>query len=176
MVTCHPEGCAGLCCDAGLAAAYDEHHAILVARARQVVVDPHLAEEAAQETFTRAWRSCARFDPRRGPLRQWLLAICVNVARDYVRARVRRPTTRLGDATQPLSTGDGGVEHVLCRAALVEALERLTPEHREALVHTFLLDLPYAEVAERLGVRPSTLRTRVHYALRHLRSELQPAW
>src|ERR1043165_9636257 len=133
MTTCRADGCAGLCCDGALAAAYAEHRGVLVARARRVVVDPHLAEEAAQETFTRAWRSCARFDPRRGPLRQWLLAICVNIARDYVRARVRRPTTALGDPGVRPAPGDGGVERVLTRAELTEALGTLSAEHREAV-------------------------------------------
>jgi len=102
-------------------------------------------------------------------------AICVNIARDYVRARVRRPTTALGDPGVRPAPGDGGVERVLARAELTEALGTLSAEHREAVVQTFLLDRPYAEVAERLGIRQGTLRSRLHYALLRLRAEMQPA-
>jgi RNA polymerase sigma-70 factor, ECF subfamily len=175
MDMCHPDGCAGLCTEAGLAAAYADHHRALVARARRLVVDPHLADEAAQEAFTRAWRACSRFDPRRGPLRPWLLAITANVAKDYVKARVRRPTA-IRDDLAGLPAIDGGLDRVLVRADLVEALGTLSNEHRDALVHTFLLDRPSVEVARQLGIKRETLRSRVHYALRRLRAELEPAW
>jgi RNA polymerase sigma-70 factor, ECF subfamily len=177
MTTCDPHGCAGLCVEGGLEAAYAEHLGTLVARARRVVVDPHLAEEAAHEALLRAWRSCARFDPERGPVRPWLLAITANVARDYVRARMRRPITAafgaVGEAT-PDRTGERPLELVLRRRELVAALDVLSNEHRDAVVHTFLLDRPYDEVAARLRIRPGTLRSRVHYALAQLRAILEP--
>jgi len=175
MTTCDPGGCAGLCTEAGLAAAYAEHHQALVARARRIVVDPHLAEEVTQEAFTRAWRACGRFDPRHGPLRPWLLTITANVAKDHVKARVRRPVAVHEDLAAGASAVDGGLDRVLTRADLVEALGVLSTEHRDALVHTFLLDRPGSEVAERLGIKRETLRTRIHYALRRLRAELEPA-
>ncbi len=175
MTSCRTDGCAGLCTESGLAAAYAEHHRTLVARARRVVVDPHLAEDAAQEAFIRAWRACARFDPQRGPLRQWLLAITANVAKDYVKARLRRRTVVLDDASSLPDSDVVAIDRMMERAELVEALGILSEDHRKALVHTFLLGRPYAEVAVQLGVRPGTLRTRVHYALRRLRAELEPA-
>ena len=175
MTTCRTDRCAGLCTESGFAAAYAEHHATLVARARRVVVDPHAAEDAAQEAFIRAWRACARFDPERGPLRQWLLAITVNVAKDHVKARVRRRTEVLHDPGRLPASGVDGIDRVLERAELGEALRVLSSDHRDALVHTFLLERPYSEVAAQLGIRQGTLRTRVHYALRRLRAELEPA-
>src|SRR3954454_1356053 len=52
---CTGLGCAGLCREEGLAAAYAEHAPRLAARARRVVGDPHLADDAVQEAFIRAW-------------------------------------------------------------------------------------------------------------------------
>ena len=69
-----------------MAAAYS-HRPQLLARARRVVVDRYLAEEAVQEAYLRAWRACATFDPDGSPLVNWLLAITGNVAIDLVRAR-----------------------------------------------------------------------------------------
>src|SRR3954452_14887214 len=95
--SCRPDGCAGLCTEAGLraepgpprAAAASRHR--LIARARRVLGDPALAEEAAQEALVRAWRSCATFDPAGAPVRAWLLTIVHHVAVDMARARARRP-------------------------------------------------------------------------------------
>src|SRR6476661_2670333 len=89
--SCRPGGCAGLCTDAGLRAADAEHRGRLIARARRVLGDPALAEEAAQEALLRAWRSCATFDPAGAPVRAWLLTIVHHVAVDMARARARRP-------------------------------------------------------------------------------------
>ena len=52
--SCRPGGCAGLCTEEGLRAADAAYRTILLARARSVVVDPALAEEAVQEALVRA--------------------------------------------------------------------------------------------------------------------------
>ena len=165
----------GLGTETWLTDAYVEHRSVLVARARRVVVDPHLAEDVVQEAYLRAWRARSRFDPRRGPVRQWLLAITANVAKDHVKARVRRRTDSLDDPGNVPGPGTDGSDPVVDRVDLVEALGVLSEDHRDAVVHTFLLGRPYAEVAEQLGVPPGTLRSRVYYALRRLRTELEPA-
>jgi len=51
------------------------------------VGDPRLAEDVAQETFLRAWQRAGAFDPRRGTVVSWLLAIARNLAIDTVRLR-----------------------------------------------------------------------------------------
>src|SRR3954462_9080414 len=89
--SCRPDGCAGLCTEEGLRAADAANRRRLIARARRVLGDPALAEEAAQEALVRAWRSCASFDPSGGPVRAWLLTIVHHVAVDLARARARRP-------------------------------------------------------------------------------------
>src|SRR5215207_6406635 len=48
------------------------------------------AEEAAQDTFVKAWRYAASYDPRRGPAAAWLLTIARNAALDQARGRGRR--------------------------------------------------------------------------------------
>ncbi|HEX2807075.1 MAG TPA: sigma factor, partial [Kineosporiaceae bacterium] len=77
---CRPGGCAGLCRQEGLAAADRAFRRRLLGRARLIVVDPDLAEEAVQDAFVRAWRACATFDPSSGPMLHWLLVITRNAA------------------------------------------------------------------------------------------------
>src|SRR5215471_3349669 len=171
---CHPDGCARLCTEDGMAAAHAAYHARLLARARRIVVDPDLAEDVVQEAFLRAWRACSSFDPAGRPLVNWLLVITANTAIDMVKARVRRPPLASGAARENASVdGLGDIDLVILRSQLRHALSRLGAHHRDAVVETVLRDRPHAEVAAELGVAPGTLRTRVHYALRRLRSVLE---
>jgi RNA polymerase sigma-70 factor (ECF subfamily) len=168
--------CAGLCTAGGLEEAYRAYRVRLLGRARLIVVDPDLAEEAVQEAFLRAWRSCASFDPAGGPLLNWLLAITRNVAIDLARARGRRP--KVLAASTPADVAVEGISHpdlVVLRTQLHDALTGIGPDHRRAIVETILRDRPPAEVAAELGIPAGTVRTRVHYGLRQLRSVLETA-
>jgi RNA polymerase sigma-70 factor (ECF subfamily) len=169
-----------LCSEEGLAAAHRAYHGRLVARARLIVVDPDLAEEAVQEAFLRAWRACASFDPAGGPVLNWLLVNTRNVAVDLVKARLRRPvpaspadTADFAHAADPASDGISATDLLLLRAQLSDALTRLGVQHRAAVVETILRDRPMVEVAADLGVPAGTVRTRVHYGLRRLRGLLE---
>ena len=65
------------------------HQARVFGLARSIVGDAALAEDVAQEAFIRAWHHAAAYDPRRGSVPTWLLAITRNVAIDAL--RMRRP-------------------------------------------------------------------------------------
>jgi RNA polymerase sigma-70 factor (ECF subfamily) len=159
-----------------LARAFECHSARLHGRARRVLVDPHLAEEAVQEAFIRAWRAYDRFDATGGPLLPWLLVITANVAVDMARARGRRAVpTALDDARHDVPQVADAADHVALRDQLVHALRQVKPEHRAAVVEIVLRDRRPADVAAELGVNPATLRTRLHYALRQLRQLIDQA-
>jgi RNA polymerase sigma-70 factor (ECF subfamily) len=168
--------CAGLCTEEGLAAIDRAYRVRLLARARLVVVDPDLAEEAVQEALLRAWRSCPAFDPATGPPLNWLLAITRNVAIDLARARGRRPPLVPPPAEQDAPVGGiSATDLVVLRTQLREALTGIGAEQRMAIVETILRDRPPADVAAELGIPAGTVRTRVHYGLRQLRGLLEVA-
>ena len=175
--TCSPDACAGLCTERGMAAAHAAYHARMLARARRIVVDPDLAEDAVQEAFFRAWRSCSSFDPAGGPLVNWLLVIAANTAVDMVKARVRRPPVAHGSAAEHASVADdedvADIDLLILRSQLRHALSSIEAHHRDAVVETVLRDRPHADVAAELGIAPGTLRSRVHYGLRRLRHVLE---
>lgn len=131
------------------------------------------AGDLTAETFAQAWLSRRRFrDQRDGSARPWLLGIARNVYRSSLqRQQVEtRARSRLG---LPLDVAaEDGYENVddrlSARTELQSAVERL-PEHERQAVELRVVDeLPYAVVAERLGIQPAAARLRVSRALRRL--------
>ena len=106
----------------------------------------------------------------------WLLVITANTAIDMVKARVRRPplVSVPADANAPAG-GLSDIDRLILRSELRDALSSIAAHHRDAVVETVLRDRPSAEVAGELGVPSGTVRTRVHYGLRRLRSVLETA-
>jgi RNA polymerase sigma-70 factor, ECF subfamily len=149
-----------------LGRAFDEHGAVLFAFAVNATRDRHAAEDCVQETFLRAWRARDRFDGRRAGERTWLFAILRNVVVDGYRSAARRP--------EPVEQQEEAAPEIdlLGRLGLLEALARLTPEHRSVVVAVHVEGTPYAELADRTGVPVATLRSRCFYALRALRGHL----
>lgn len=175
--SCRPGGCAGLCSDDGLRAADTAFRPKLLAAARRVVVDPHLAEEAVQEALLRAWRSCCSFDPAGGPVLPWLVVLTRHAAIDMARARARRPPLTAYEPSIDGALGSQGTheDHVVLRAELLDALADIGSEHRTVIVETMLRDRSQLEVATELGIPTGTLRSRSHYAMRQLRAVLVAA-
>ena len=134
----------------------------VLALAWRMLGDRHLAEDAAQETYLRVFRSLSTF--RLGePFEAWLVGIAVNVCRDLARKRGPLPVpvenleTLAGDASSVIAE-----ETVLLhqRRALVQrALASLPEGDRAALVLRDLEGLSTEEAARILGVRPATIRS-----------------
>lgn len=154
-------------------AAYAEHAGPLFAFALNSLGDRGAAEDALQEVFVRAWRAGERYGSERGSVRTWLFAIARNVVVDAHRARARRPRpVDVAEERDRPATGDAHGAS-LDRVVVVEALARLSPEHREVVAHVHLVGGTYADLAARTGVPVATLRTRMYYGLRALRASLE---
>lgn len=155
---------------AGIRAAYDAHGPELYRLARRQLGDDGAAQDVVQEVFLRAWKAAATFDPDLAGLRVWLFAIARNVVIDEVRrARVRPWQSTLADPDVERPTTVMIDDQVMDSWVIEEALRRIGPEHRAAIVEIHLRGRPAGEVAAELGVPPGTLRSRIFYGLKALR-------
>src|SRR5918999_2407861 len=103
-----------------------------------IVRDRGTAEEVAQEAFVRAWRHAGTYDPRRGRVATWLLAIARNAAIDAVRVRSVEPLDPevLAGRLQRAVAAGGTVEESAPsdeRARVRGAIAELPAEQRRAL-------------------------------------------
>lgn len=161
-----------------LASAFDDHGGALFGFAVNALRDHGLAEDCVQETFLRAWRARARFDAERASLRTWLFAIERNVIIDLQRSIQRMPRIIAADAldTNRVNTTGGSTappaDELLDRLDTIEAIAKLSDEHRDVILAVHLRGMTYAEFSDVTGVPIPTLRSRAFYALRALRASL----
>jgi RNA polymerase sigma-70 factor (ECF subfamily) len=133
--------------------------------------DPALAEDVAQEAFTRAWRARSHL-PMLGNPRAWLYRIATNAARDHMRrARLFAWLPLLGN--EPALEIEGLEEAALVSEQMRRALLRLAPDYRVPLVLYTCQDFTVAEIADALGVSTEAVKQRLVRARRQLREAFE---
>ena len=133
--------------------------------------DPDDAEDIAQETFLRAWRSLKVFDQTR-PLRPWLLSIAANLSRNRRRSAGRylaALTRAFRDEPAPASIEEKSAQH-MAASELWKAVQNLSLPDQQIVYLRYFLDLSVAETALVLQVAEGTVKSRLSRALEKLRA------
>ena len=170
---------------AGLASGDPESAAAFVRRfqarvfglALTIVGDRESAQDVAQETFVRAWRYAAAYDPRRGRVATWLLRIARNVAIEAAHLRRYEPMDPEVIVKLPISSSDVGPEERTIAIdeshRLRQALAMLPEEQRRALVMAAFYGRTSREISESEEIPLGTAKTRIRAAMLKLRSVLE---
>ena len=140
------------------------------ALAYRILRDPHRAQDATQQALLGAWRDLPNLrDPER--FDAWLHRLVVNAC--YMEARgTRRWAARVQIMALETPADADVARSVAARDELEGAFRRLSPEHRAVVVLHHQLGYPLTEIAETLGIPVGTARSRLHHAIRQLRTVL----
>jgi RNA polymerase sigma factor (sigma-70 family) len=130
--------------------------------------DRQHAEDVVQETMVRAWRQAAKLDLTEPSLMPWLATVARRIVIDDRRRKSARPA-ETGDDMLENSPAADTMEDLLRKMVVAEALQSLSPAHREVLNETILRDRTVNQAAEVLGIPVGTVKSRVYYALKALR-------
>lgn len=150
-------------------ALHNEHGRALLAYATRLTGDRAAAEDVVQETLIRAWRNPDVLVNGKGSVRGWLLTVTRNIVTDRARARQARPKeVEETPATTPVARDHA--DQVVDSVVVLEAMERLSNDHRDVLVEVYFHGRSVGEAAKVLGVPPGTVKSRSYYALRALRN------
>jgi len=128
------------------------------------------AEELTQETFERAFKAWARFDPQRAALRTWLMAIARNLLIDHFRSRVTYREVALTEAVD--SYADAQCASLGLDPALARALALLGDREREIIALRFGGDLSGPQIAAVTGMTVANVAQILSRSLRRLRAAL----
>lgn len=137
----------------------------------------HDAEDLTQETFMRVFRSLKSYRP--GTFEGWLHRITTNLFLDMVRHRSRIRMEALPEDYDRVPGTEMTPEQAFnfsnLDPVLQRALDALSPEFRVAVVLCDVLGMTYDEIADTLGVKMGTVRSRIHRGRSQLRNSLELA-
>ncbi len=151
----------------------------------RMVEDYPLAEDLYQETFLHLYQSRARYDPAK-KFSTWLYSIAAHLCLDKLRWRKRirffSLETKMGRKEKSLCLGDI-LPSAVCEPEVQlekkewamevqRALKSLSKEHRLVFIMRHYQGLSYQEISEILNCPVGTVKSRMHYALEHLKSKL----
>ncbi len=158
--------------DAGAFDALIERHGDhLHSVARRILRDPYLAEDATQRALLDVWRSLPTLrEPDR--FEAWIHRLLVNAC--YAEARHERRHR----GTVPLrvideTSHEDPAATFATRQQLDMAFRRLGVEHRTVVVLIHYVGMSAIEAAAVMGTPVGTVRSRLHYALKHLRAAVE---
>ncbi len=170
--------------------AYDalviHHQGRIYAMIRNMVKNDADAWDLSQDVFVKAWQALPRFEAR-ARFSTWLFRIAHNTVYDWVRKRKIESAGELNDEifnrdsidasarTAPSATDapDDALANTELRIKIEEALGKLSPEHREAVIFKDVQGLSYKEIAEVMDCTLGTVMSRLFYARQKLQTLLK---
>jgi len=163
---------------------YREHVRDIYSFAYYRVGNHHDAEDLTEQTFLQAYRHFARArrESNGRPLRPWLVRIAHNLSANYHRDRSRRAESAL-ELVEPPADPHHTEQIVEDREELrlvLECLDELPAERREALIMRFAIGMSNREIGRALGKSEGAAKVLVHRSLKQLeammKSDLPSVW
>src|SRR3712207_3560481 len=165
--------------DAAFTELYRAHLRDVYSYAYYRVGNHHDAEDLTEQTFLQAYRHFERAQRESNgrPLRPWLIRIAQNLAANYYRGRSRKPQTPIEDAGVIVETHttEALVERRDVLRRILECVEDLPDDRREALIMRFALGMDNREIARALGRTDGATKVLLHRAIRQLEELVKKA-
>ena len=141
--------------------------------ARSLGVERGMAEDIVQDTFVRALAAVDRLAPGDDP-RPWLFRIATNLVIDHFRAgRLRRRGEADPDMADPGPSPETTAIREDMRSRIRAAIARLPDAQREVFLLREYGDVPFKEIAMKVGAPIGTVLARMHYAMLRIRKDAE---
>jgi len=141
------------------------------------VFDQQLSMDLTQEIFIRTLQSIGQFDNNKASFRTWLYTIALNHCRDYFRSKAFQ-TTKQTDIVEEieLNSEDEVLKQVIQKQQLNEIQNALTSfdvQEQQILLGKLMEDLTFLELAEKMDIPLSTVKTKYYKGIKNLKRELE---
>lgn len=155
---------------------YRRHARRLAGWLMRMTGDAEVAADLTAETFAAALVGRKRYDPHRAAPASWLYGIAAHKLNDWRRRGTAEDRARLQLRMERIQLSDEDVaefERLGSEVSLVEMLEELPDDQREALRARLLEDRGYREIARVAGISEAAVRKRVSRGVAGLRGRLR---
>jgi RNA polymerase sigma-70 factor (ECF subfamily) len=156
---------------------YRQYAGAVCGLAMRVLNNRALAEEVTQDVFVHVWERPDRFDPGRGSLRAYLLAMTHSRAVERVRAEDSLRRRHEAAGREPAVAGEQDPAQIVGRSqarnAVQGALRELPDDQRVAIEMAYFEGLSYRAVACALGEPEGTVKYRIRTGMQTMRAALQ---
>ncbi len=158
--------------DADFSELYRAHLRDVYSYAYYRIGNHHDAEELTEQTFLQAYRHFERAqrESEGRPLRPWLIRIAHNLAANLYRDRSRRPASPIDDTSELAAahTTEDLVEGRDELSRVLDGVQRLPDNRREALIMRFALGMDNREIARAMGRSDGATKVLIHRAVKQL--------
>jgi RNA polymerase sigma factor (sigma-70 family) len=131
------------------------------------------AEDVTQQVFVSAWRSRDSFDPERGTLGAWLVAITRNKVAGVLHERQREGRVLQAASGATIMAAEVPSDQVVDRLVLADELAQLPESQRLVMALAFYSDLTHEQIAKVLRLPLGTVTSHIRRGLLRLRSRLE---
>ncbi len=154
----------------------DRHLKTVVAIARRMLRDDAEAEDVAQETFLRLWRSGGSLDVGHAGVRPWLRRVVSNLCIDRVRGRAKlTPVDELPEVPEE-ARQLAAMESEEMKQRVDGALKKLPDRQRLALTLFHYEGMSQIEVGNVMGISDEAVESLLGRARRQLKADLKSEW
>jgi RNA polymerase sigma-70 factor (ECF subfamily) len=142
------------------------------------------AQDLTQLTWVKAWQRLGTYK-QEARFFTWLYRIATNTAMDFIRSRARKREVELTEQaiqqqddlrpgpTRDPARPDREMEQDEIHRAFREALDKLSHEHKSALILREVEGMSYREIAETMKCRVGTVMSRIYYARRAIQQSMR---
>ncbi len=143
---------------------YDRYSWLILSVARHVLNDFAAGEEVVQDVFLNLWNHPSAFNPLRGTLRSWLIAVTRNRAIDY--RRRRRNEVELHEGVTPTHQEQCyDVESAQLLDKVKRVMQVMPAEQREVFDLAYFQGLTHTEISGKTGMPLGTVKSRLRLAM-----------
>lgn len=133
--------------------------------------NPEDARDVAQTVFLKAYQNLSSYDPQ-FKFYSWIYRMAINESLNILRLRGRSA----GPVDEQLAADDAGPTELLAtdqlRGAVLDAVQKLDPEHRAVIVLKYFVDRSYEDMGQILGIEAGTVKSRLYEARQQLKEQL----
>ena len=136
-------------------------------------------EDLEQEVFVRAWKNSDKYEER-GNFKTWISTIAKNISKDYLKSASFKNSSNttsdeiiLGTIKDAKKTPEANLVTGERQAIIINAIEKLKPKLKEAIMLCEIYGYTYEEAAKKLNCPLGTIKSRIYNAKKELAEELK---